>query len=312
VALTGVLPAFVPIWALTGLGYLLSRFSLLGRGADEVLTKFAFTVAMPAVLFSTLLDTPLSALLNRGVLAFGAGTLAAAVIGFAVSRWVFRRKTAEWAVSGMASCYANAGNLGIPVAMQVLGNSTFIVVVLLLQTLVMMPSMLALLETDARDPDASRWKTLALLPVRTPVIAASMLGVLLGSSGLRLPSLLLQPVHLLASAGVGVALLALGMSLNSRGEAQVDASGRRRWEIATVVGLKLFAQPAITLGVGLLLGLPHPLLLAAVVCAALPTAQNVFIATSQYAVDSRFVRDCVLVSTLIAMGSLSLVVWLLG
>jgi predicted permease len=306
---TAVLPAFVPIWGLTGLGWVLSRFSVLGPRADGVLTKLTFTVAMPAVLFSTLLDTPFRALLNRGVLAFGAGTLAAAVAGFAISKWVFRRKLSEWAVSGMASCYANAGNLGIPVAVQVLGDSAFIVVVLLLQTLVMMPSMLALLESDARDPAVSRWKTLVLLPVRTPVIAASMLGVLCGTTGLRPPGLVLQPVHLLAQAGVGVALLALGMSLNSPAPA---GGGGRRWELASVVSLKLFAQPGLTLVVGLLLGLPHPLLLATVVAAALPTAQNVFITTSQYAVDSRFVRDCVLVSTLIAMGSLSLIVWAVG
>jgi len=307
---TGVLPAFVPIWSLTGLGYLLSRFRVLGPGADQVLTKLTFNLAMPAVLFSTLLDTPFSALLNEGVIAFAAGTAAAAVAGFAISRFVFRRKLSEWAVSGMASCYANAGNLGIPVAVQVLGDSTFIVVVLLAQTLFMMPSMLALLETDARDPDTSRWKTLALLPVKTPVIAASMLGVLAGTTGVRPPELVMQPIHLLAGAGVGVALLALGMSLNP--STPMESGGGRRWELVSVVALKLFAQPGITLVAGLLLGLPHPLLLGAVVAAALPTAQNVFIATSQYELDSRFVRDCVLISTLVAMVSLSLIVWLMG
>lgn len=308
--MTGVLPAFAPIWALTGLGWLLARFRVLGEGAGDVLTKLTFTLAMPAVLFTTLLGSPLGALFNRGALAFVAGTVVVALTGFAVSRFGFRRKLPEWAVSGMASSYANAGNLGIPVAVRVLGDSAFIVVVLLLQTLVMMPSMLALLETDARDRTTPRWKTLALLPVRTPVIAASMLGVLCGATGLRPPQLVLQPLHLLAQAGVGVALLALGMSLHSPEPA--ERGGGRRGEIAAVVGLKLFVQPGLTLAAGLALGLAHPLLLAVVVAAALPTAQNVFIATSQYAVDSRFVRDCVLVTTLIAMASLSLVVWAVG
>lgn len=304
----GVLPAFAPIWALTGLGYLLGRFRLLGERADEVLTKFVFTVAMPAVLFTTMQDTPLTALVNPGVVAFLVGTVVVGAAGFALAKWVFRRKLSEWAVSGMASCYANAGNLGIPVSMRVLGDSAFIIVLLLLQTLVLMPSLLALLESDARRPGRSRWKTLLMLPVRTPVILASLLGVLFRASGLRLPQLVAEPLHLLASAGVGTALLVLGMSLAGGGPR--EGSGTRRAELATVVGLKLFAQPAITLAVGLLLGLPHPALMAAVVCAALPTAQNIFIATSQYSLDSRFVRDCVLVSTLVSMGSLSLVSWL--
>ncbi|GAB3574526.1 AEC family transporter [Amycolatopsis endophytica] len=304
----GVLPAFAPIWALTGLGWLLGRFRLLGEHGNEALTKFVFLVAMPAVLFTTMQDTPLTALANPGVIAFLTGTIVVGATGFALGKWVFRRKLSEWAVSGMASCYANAGNLGIPVSMQVLGDSAFIVVLLLVQTLVLMPSLLALLENDAREPGRARWKTLVLLPVRTPVIAASLLGVLFRASGLHLPQPVAQPLHLLASAGVGTALLVLGMSLTAGGPR--EGAGTRRTELVTVVGLKLFAQPAITLGIGLLLGLPHQALMAAVVCAALPTAQNIFIATSQYSLDSRFVRDCVLVSTLVSMGSLSLVSWL--
>jgi hypothetical protein len=41
-------------------------------------------------------------------------------------------------------------------------------------------------------------------------------------------------------------------------------------------------------GVGLLLGLPRPLLLAAVACWALLTMQNIFIAASRYTIDTRF------------------------
>jgi predicted permease len=43
----------------------------------------------------------------------------------------------------------------------------------------------------------------------------------------------------------------------------------------------------------------------------LPTAQNIFVATSRYAIDTRFTRNCVLISTVVSMGSLSLIAWLL-
>jgi malonate transporter len=309
--MTGVLPAFAPIWVITGLGFLLSRFSVLGEGAEKVLTKFAFTVAMPAVLFSTLLDTPFSALVNKGLIAFGAGTVLVGFAGFAVSCWLFRRRLGERVVTGMAACYVNAANLGIPVALQALGSSSFIVTVLLFQSLFMMPLMLALLESDAPRGDGSRWRSLLMLPVRNPVIAASLLGVVVGTSGWRPPAVLLQPIHTLGNAGVATALLVLGMSLNARNTGEATDSARR-WETITVVTLKIVAQPLVALGVGLLLDLPRPLLYAAVLCSALPTAQNVFIATSQYAINTRFVRDCVLFSTLLSMGTLSLIAWLLA
>jgi predicted permease len=211
----------------------------------------------------------------------------------------------------MASCYVNAGNLGIPVALQALGSSSFIVTVLLLQSLFMMPLMLALLESAAPRGNGSRWRSLLMLPVRNPVIAASLFGVVVGTSGWRPPDLLMQPIHTLGNAGVATALLVLGMSLNARNTGEATDSGLR-WETITVVTLKIVAQPLVALGVGLLLDLPRPLLFAAVLCSALPTAQNVFIATSQYAINTRFVRDCVLFSTLLSMGTLTLIAWLLA
>ncbi|WP_020673529.1 AEC family transporter [Amycolatopsis nigrescens] len=312
--MTSALSAFAPIWVLTGLGYLLQRFSVLGEPAGAVLTKLAFNVAMPAVLFSTLIDTPFSALVNEGLIAFGVGTVVVGVLGCLVSWLVFGRRPAERTLTGMASCYVNAANLGIPVALQVLGSSSFIVAVLLVQSLVMMPSMLALIELDVRRDNGSRWRSMLLLPVRNPVIAASMLGVLVGTTGLRPPELLLGPIHTLGNAGVATALLVLGMSLwtGRRGQPRPGPEPGRRWELVMAVLLKVAVQPAVALGAGLLFGLPGPVLFAAVLCSALPTAQNVFIASSQYSIDARFARDCVLVTTLVSMGSLSLIAWLAG
>ncbi|QFU90647.1 AEC family transporter [Amycolatopsis sp. YIM 10] len=308
----GALTAFAPIWALTGLGYLLSRFGVLGDRADAVLTRLAFQVAMPAVLFSTLIGTPFSALADRGLLAFVLGTVLVALVAFTLSTWVFRRRRAERTLSAAAASYVNAGNLGIPVALQVLGSSSFIVAVLLFQSLLMMPSMLAAIESDVPRDDGPRWRRLVLLPVRNPVIAASMLGLLVGGIGIPLPAVVLEPIHTLGDAGVACALLVLGMSLHGDQVAAGPVGERRRAEAVVVVVLKALVQPGVTLGAGLLLGLSGPSLFAAVLCSALPTAQNVFIASSQYAVDVRFVRNCVLVSTLLSMGSLTLIAWLLG
>jgi malonate transporter len=329
--LTSTLGAFAPIWVLTGLGYLLKRFDVLGERADAVLTRLAFNVAMPAVLFSTLIDTPFSALVNPGFLAFVVGTVLTGLLVATLAWWPFRRRAAERVVTGMAACYVNAGNLGIPVALQVLGDSSFIVAVLLFQSLLMMPALLTMLESDQAGGRDGRWRAVLLLPVRNPVIAASSLGVLVGTSGQHLPAVLLEPIHTLGDAGVATALLVLGMSLCTRpgrstaGSTVAEIPARvhaetpgampapgRRWELATVVTAKVLVQPMIALGAGILLQLPARLLLAAVVCSALPTAQNIFIATSRYAVDVRFTRNCVVATTLASMVTLSVIAMVLG
>ena len=55
-----MLAAFVPIWALTAVGWLAGRSRVLGAGAVDVLGRFVFYVAMPAALLDTLTRQPIS------------------------------------------------------------------------------------------------------------------------------------------------------------------------------------------------------------------------------------------------------------
>ncbi|MFF3733068.1 AEC family transporter [Streptomyces sp. NPDC002476] len=72
-------------------------------------------------------------------------------------------------------------------------------------------------------------------------------------------------------------------------------------------------QPLIAYGVGgPLLRLPDHQLRAAVVCSALPAAQNVFVHARQYGLDTRPACDFVVASTVASMATPSLAVWALG
>lgn len=308
--MSSVLAGFAPIWVLTAIGYLAARSGVLGERADVVLGRFAFYVAIPAVLFTTLTSSPVSRLANRGVLVFGAGTVVVGALALVVSRWVFRRRLADRAIFAMAASYVNSANLGIPVAVQVLGDSSFIVAVVLFQVLLVTPLILGAIEAD-RNGGAGRWRALLLLPVRNPVIAASALGVLVGTLGWRLPDVLSQPIRTLGAAGVPTALVVLGMSLHTGAGRPGAERLQRRAELVLAVLLKTLGQPAVTYLAGRALGVSGHVLLAAVACAALPTAQNAFVFANQYELDDRLPRNAVLVSTVVSMVTISAVLLLL-
>lgn len=116
-----LLSAFTPIWVLTATGYAVGRGGLLGAQAEAVLGRFVFHVAMPAALFVMVSEARLSSFVNQSMIAFGAGTAVVCVLGFVAAGRFLGRKTADRAVGGMASGYVNSANLGIPVAVQVLG-----------------------------------------------------------------------------------------------------------------------------------------------------------------------------------------------
>jgi hypothetical protein len=309
-----VLAAFAPIWALTAVGYLTGRSRVLGPAAVDLLGRYVFYVAMPAALLSTLTRHPLTGFAGKGLVAFAIGTFTMGAIGVALARWVFRRDLADQAIAGMAAGYVNAGNLGLPVAVQVLGDASFVAIVLLLQTLVLTPIILSTLDVAKRADGEGRWRRLLTLPLRSPVLLACALGVALGAAGVRLPGLLDSIVALLGAAAVPTALVALGLSLvrAEPGAFPPERDSRRTSphrpkEVAVTVVLKVLVHPVLTFLVGwLLLGLHGPELLAVVICAGLPSAQNTFVFARAYDVDGRFPRDCIVASTALSMVTLTL------
>ena len=76
--------------------------------------------------------------------------------------------------------------------------------------------------------------------------------------------------------------------------------------------LKCIVHPLLALLVGLLLGLEGPGLLAVVVCAALPTAQNVFAYAARFEQGVALGRDAALSSTVVSVPVLFTVVAVLG
>ncbi|MEV5277021.1 AEC family transporter [Streptomyces sp. NPDC052811] len=304
-----VLSGFLPIWTITAFGWAAGRFNVLGDHAQQVLGRFAFTFAMPSLLFLTMSRSRPGVLAQPGVAVFALSLLAVFATGLLASRRLFGRKRAEQAIGAMAASYVNSANLGIPVAVHVLHDTSFIVAAALFQMLFITPLILILIELDVRRDAGRRWLRMLQLPVRNPVVGASAAGVAVAALGLHLPAEVTSPLQILGGAAVPAALFALGMSLNGR--AAPDPAGRA--ERSVLVTLKTAVQPLLALVLGRwVFGLGGHELFAVVLCAALPTAQNAFIFAAEYRLDTELPRDTVLLTTLLSMVSLSLIAVLLG
>ncbi|MEU8180812.1 AEC family transporter [Micromonospora sp. NPDC049047] len=302
--------AFVPIWILTALGYAACRWGLLGEAGASVLGRFVFHLAMPAALFLALSRMPLSGFDGRSLLAFGLSTTAVVGFGWVGASWLFGREPGERPIWGMAAGYVNSANLGIPIATQVLGDVSFLAEVVLLQVLVVTPVILVALDRHSDPAGRIRVRRIATLPVRNPVILASLLGVACSAAGLHLPSAASVSLTLLSGAAVPAALVALGASLHR--PAPSPAEPTELAELALITALKLVAQPVIAYAAGLALHLSAPQLLAVVVCAGLPTAQNTFIFGQEYGVGEAVANRAVVVTTTLSLATLAAAATLLG
>lgn len=142
------------------------------------------------------------------------------------------------------------------------------------------------------------------------MILASLLGVVCSATGLHLPSAAGASLTLLSGAAVPAALVALGASLHRTAPSRAEPT--QLAELAVITALKLVAQPVIAYTVGLALHLSAPQLLAVVVCAGLPTAQNTFIYSQEYGVGETVANRAVVVTTTLSLSTLAAAAALLG
>ena len=202
--------------AVIAVGWLLVRTRAVSADADGVLTRVCFFAATPALLVTTLSRADLTAVLSRSTAVAVAAELAAIVSAWCLHRLVLRRPTAEATIGALASGYVNAANLGIPVAVLVLGDAATIAPILLLQLLVLTPATFTVLDAVTRRGNPSRLATLTV-PLRNPLLwgvvagtAANLGGVDLKEWGGGYPA---QGLEMLGRVAVPLMMLALGMSL---------------------------------------------------------------------------------------------------
>ena len=304
----GVVSGILIVSAVIAIGYLAARFRILGPEVQGALTRTAFYITNPALLYTVVAGSDIRAALGTDA---PLALLSAAAVGllyWLLSFLFFRRPAAETAVGAMASSYANANNIGIPVSLYAVGTAQHVAPVLLVQLLVLAPFYLTLLGIFAGARIS--WKKVLLQPLSNPMIIASALGVVVALTGWQEPDLLQKPIDMLAGGAVPMVLLAFGLSLAGRAPLQKD-DGRTETLVATF--LKIAGMPAIVWLLGrFVFGLEGQHLLASVIMAALPTAQNVFLFASPYGRGMTVARDVILCTTILCVGTLLVVAWAAG
>ncbi|WP_243062017.1 AEC family transporter [Humibacter sp. RRB41] len=303
--MTGVLIGFGIIAFVIAVGYVMARFGIGGPSAGFVLNRVAFFVASPALLFTVLVKADLRDVFSTNLLVAGVASVVAGLTFIVVSRLFFPRSIAETTIGALGAGYANANNIGLPVAVYVLGSAALVAPLLLIQLIVFAPVALAILEIASHGRSSAR--AMLLQPVRNPIILASLIAVVIDFAGWRVPEIVLQPLELLGGAAVPMVLLAFGISL--RGARPLRAAHERAPIIAASVG-KVVVMPVVAFLLGLLLGMHGHALFSVVALAALPTAQNVFNYASRYQQGTALARDTVLITSIAAVPALLVIAWL--
>ncbi len=308
--MTAVLTALGTMTLIAAAGWLLATTRVLGPEAPRVLARVVFTLATPSLLITTIGSADLDLLLTSAALTTWVSTVVVAGIAAAIFGLVLRTDRATGTVGTLASSYLNAGNLGIPVAVYVLGDALAVVPTMLLQLLVLAPVAFAV-----GDSRAGRRRDAVTRALRSPLTIGALAGLALALAGWQPPAVLWQPLEALAATAAPLALLTLGMSMVRSapppGSAPQPPVGTHWAGVLTAATLRTVVHPVLTYLVADLVGVPAEARFAVVLMAALPTAQNVLVYAMQFEAGQRLARDAQVITTFASLPLMVAVVALL-
>jgi malonate transporter and related proteins len=287
-----------PLFALVLVGFLLSRAFGWPRSASDALTRFVFSVAIPAFLFrlmSGFADMP--HVDARLLLVYFGGCLVVYVLARVAARYAFGMDGASQSVFAMGGIFSNNVLLGVPMAQITLPPQAMPAVSLVLVFHSLSLWMLVTVSVEwarHRDLTLAGFGRTAKGVVLNPVVAGILAGTAWGFTGLRLPHVADATLGLLSASAVPMSLVALGMGLAEYG---IRAGLARS---ATITALKLVAMPITVWALARAFALPPEETMAVVLLSALPTGANVYLMARQFATLEGPIASALLLSTMLA------------
>ena len=299
----------LPVFAVIVTGWIVGYTGYLSRALSDALIHFAYNIAMPALLIVTIAQEPGHSLINwRFLVAFGGGSLLCFILVFGIMSIQVPRSLASRTMYGMAASMTNTGFVALPVLQAIYGPRAVLpaAIATIFVAVVMFPAAVILLELGQRNAHGS--PTAPMVTVRhvvaNPMVISTLIGMLLSVLDLRMPGPVTAYFGILADALTPCALFAIGLGLS------IDGLRANIGRASLLSLVKLIIMPLIVYGLSMSLGLDPLYTIAAVICAAVPTAKTVYILAGEYRCEEMMVASTVSMTTLASV--ISLVVWLYG
>ena len=306
-----ILGVTVPFFALVLLGYVAARRRWVPTEAVPAFNGFLLYFAVPAMLFRFASNTPIGEITNGAYfLAWGiSGTLVVLAVAFVAWR-VLGQRLRDAAFYGLAGGVANAGFMGVPLLVALLGERAAAPTILAIVADLVMVSSAGLVLVEMDGATSQGWRKdvrdAAARIFLNPFLLSMLLGAAFSGMGWRLETPLSEIVKLLAASAGPCALFAIGASL-----VRPDASLRSPI-LALPIVAKLLLHPLVVWLAMHAFGIDPFTAMVAVLVAALPSAGWVFIFALRYEADAGRISAPILWTTALAFLTFSGLVWVLG
>lgn len=298
-----------PILLLVLLGVILGRLRFLGHDFLSDLNKLVFWIALPALLFRSVVhaEHPGPQMFSLLALLLAATAVAAAVGWLAAI--LLRLPSSSHGTLSQSAFRGNLAYIGIPVLAYAFEGlpekrEAFGTVVLIVAFLMMFFNVLAVVVLSIGQQSERPVRTAIRSIAGNPLLLSGLAGIPFAYTQTHLPLFLDRTLESLGGAAVPVALLCIGGSL-AHARLGNKASG-----IFVAAGIKTFLVPAIVFFGARACGFSGTDLRIALVLAACPTAAASFVMARQMHGDGVLASGSIVASTILSAASIPLALFL--
>jgi malonate transporter and related proteins len=286
----------VPDFLLILCGFVLCRWTSLGRNVWDGVERLVYYLLFPVLLFNSILKSPLQPGATLGLALSGMAVVACGVaLAYALRLWP--GVDAQLHASGAQTAFRFNSFIALALAERLAGPQGLAWVALLIALCVPLCNVAAVWPL-ARHGGHGYLREI----VHNPLILATVAGLVANLAGLRFPETVAAALQRIGLAALPLGLMAVGAGLKLGG--LKDSPGLA----SALLSIRHALLPLLAIGLGLGLALPPPQSLILVAFAALPTAPSAYVLAVRMGGHGPFVAGLVTVSTLLC--ALSLPLWL--
>lgn len=299
--MTDILNLSLPFFGLIFLGYVAGRIVKIPEDGLAWLNIFIVYLALPALFFQLLSQTPFEELANaRFIFATTFATFCAFVLAFGFGSVFTRGRIGEATIQGLVGAYSNIGYMGPGLTLAALGPAAAVPTALIFcfdnaLLFVLAPLLMAFAANDGTG--FGRTAALVLWRIFThPFILSTIAGVTAAYFRYQPPGAVEEILTLLRGAAAPAALFTMGVTVALRPIRRIEM------DLPVLLVIKLVVHPTLAFGFLTAVGVENRVWIsAAVLMASLPPALNVFILARQYGTYVERASSSILIGTIVSV-----------
>jgi predicted permease len=304
-----VLSVISPLFIIILVSAIIQKFNILTTNWEPILNEFALKMGLPVLIFSSLANTKLNFIdQSQLILVNSLFIMITFVMAIIVSK-IFILKLTKFRTIFFCLGFGNIAYLGIPVLMQISGDSILPIASLIVSIYLFWFFSLGILVLDyttTTDTQNIIRKTILNLFTQ-PLIIAVILGLIFSGLNISLPGIIIKSLDMITASVTPTVLIVIGLFIGNSKFENIKA-----WIPAFIFSVCiLILLPALMYFTLIILGLDPNQFYTSIIQAAMPLAITPFALADKYSLNKNFIAKSIVLSTVLSTLSLPFWIYLL-